>query len=69
MSVTFVLWLVALRSSVNTAKVSMLIFISPFFSLVLIHFLLGEDILPSTIVGLLFIVAGLLIQTRASRAP
>ena len=68
MSVTFVLWLVALRSSVNTAKVSMLIFISPFFSLVLIHFLLGEDILPSTIVGLLFIVAGLLIQARASRA-
>jgi len=68
MSVTFVLWLVALRNSVNTAKVSMLIFISPFFSLVLIHFLLGEAILSSTIVGLLFIVAGLLIQARASRA-
>jgi drug/metabolite transporter (DMT)-like permease len=67
MSVTFVLWLVALRSSANTAKVSMLIFISPFFSLVLIHFLLGEDIFPSTIAGLLFIVAGLLIQARASR--
>jgi drug/metabolite transporter (DMT)-like permease len=67
MSVTFVFWLVALRNSVNTARVSMLIFISPFFSLVLIHFLLGEDILPSTIWGLLFIVAGLLIQARASR--
>ena len=68
MSVTFVFWLLALRSSENTAKVSMLIFISPFFSLVFIHFLVGEDILPSTIVGLLLIVAGLLLQTRRSRA-
>ena len=64
MSVTFVLWLLALRSSENTAKVSMLIFISPFFSLIFIHFLLGEDILPSTIAGLALIVAGLLLQTR-----
>jgi drug/metabolite transporter (DMT)-like permease len=68
MSVTFVLWLNALRASVNTARVSMLIFVSPFFSLVFIHFLLGENILPSTIMGLFFIVIGLLIQTRAARA-
>jgi drug/metabolite transporter (DMT)-like permease len=68
MSLTFVLWLNALRFSMNTAKVSVLIFISPFISLVLIHFVLGEDILPSTLVGLAFIVAGLLIQARASRA-
>lgn len=64
MSVTFVLWLLALRSSENTAKVSMLIFISPFFSLILIHFILGEEILRSTIVGLALIVAGLLLQRR-----
>lgn len=67
MSVTFVLWLTALRSAESTAKVSMLIFLSPFVSLVLIHFVLGEDILPSTIAGLVLIVGGLLIQRRRVR--
>lgn len=67
MSVTFVLWLLALRSSVNTARVSMLIFISPFFSLVFIRFFVGERILPSTIVGLGLLVAGLLLQRKGSR--
>jgi drug/metabolite transporter (DMT)-like permease len=64
MSVTFVLWLLALRSSENTARVSMLIFVSPFFSLVFIHFVVGEDILASTIAGLVLIVAGLVLQRR-----
>jgi len=67
MSVTFVLWLLALRSSVSTARVSMLIFISPFFSLVFIRFFVGERILPSTIVGLGLLVAGLLLQRKGSR--
>lgn len=62
MSVTFVLWLLALRLSDSTARVSMMIFVSPFFSLVFIHFLVGEDILPSTVAGLLLIVAGLVLQ-------
>ena len=64
MSVTFVLWLLALRSSENTAKTSMLIFVSPFFSLVPIHYIVGEKILPSTIAGLSLIVAGLVIQRQ-----
>ena len=67
MSVTFVLWLLALRSSVSTTRVSMLIFISPFFSLVFIRFFVGERILPSTIVGLGLLVAGLLLQRKGSR--
>jgi len=62
MSITFAIWLTALRLADNTAKVSILIFLSPFFSLVLIHFLVGEHILPSTIAGLVLIVAGLVIQ-------
>ncbi|UCH83051.1 MAG: DMT family transporter [Candidatus Latescibacterota bacterium] len=67
MSVTFVLWLLALKLSENTAKVSMLIFVSPFISLVFIHLIVGEKILTSTIVGLLFIVAGLVLQKTTSR--
>jgi drug/metabolite transporter (DMT)-like permease len=62
MGITFVLWLSALKLSKNTAKVANLIFLSPFLSLIFIHFLVGEDILPSTFIGLALIVAGLLIQ-------
>ena len=68
MGITFVLWLSALKLSENTAKVGNLIFLSPFLSLVFIHFLVGEDILPSTFIGLVFIVAGLLIQQLKGRA-
>ena len=62
MGITYVLWQIALSHAENTAKVSNLIFIAPFCSLVLIHFALGEAILWSTLLGLLCIVAGLLYQ-------
>jgi len=62
MSVTFSLWLAALKHSENTAKVSTLIFASPFISLLLIRVFVGEAILPSTILGLLLIVGGLTVQ-------
>ncbi|MGE4552658.1 MAG: EamA/RhaT family transporter, partial [Desulfovibrionaceae bacterium] len=41
-------------------------FLSPFLSLVFIHWLLGEAIAPATYAGLGLIVAGLLVQ-RAGR--
>ncbi len=66
MGITFVLWLNALRLSSTTAKVGTLIFFAPFLSLVFIHFLVGEDIRVSTLVGLVFIVAGTLLQQWAS---
>lgn len=58
MGITFVLWLTALKLTTSSARIANLIFLSPFLSLVLIHFIVGEDILPSTIYGLVFIVAG-----------
>jgi drug/metabolite transporter (DMT)-like permease len=67
MSVTFVLWLSALKLAVNTARVSTLIFASPFLSLVFIHFTLGESILPSTVGGLALIVAALVLQRIGGR--
>lgn len=75
MGLAFVLWLSALRLSVNTARVGNLIFISPFLSLVFIRTFVGEDILPATIAGLVLIVAGIVWQrvpfrrTRAGAAP
>jgi drug/metabolite transporter (DMT)-like permease len=66
MGITFVFWLKALRLSENTAKVGYLIFLSPFLSLVFIHFLVGEDIMKSTFIGLVLIVTGLIIQQARS---
>jgi drug/metabolite transporter (DMT)-like permease len=62
MGVTFVLWSTALKLSTSAAKVSILIYLSPFTSLVFIHYLVGEVILPSTIAGLILIVVGIGVQ-------
>jgi len=62
MGIAFVLWLKALKFSENTARVANLIFLSPFLSLIFIHWLVGEEILLSTFVGLALIVAGLVLQ-------
>ncbi len=62
MGICFILWLMAMKLTDNTARISNLIFLSPFLSLVFIHFLLGEKILAATFIGLVLIVAGLLCQ-------
>ncbi|WP_028574491.1 DMT family transporter [Desulfonatronovibrio hydrogenovorans] len=64
MGITFVFWLMALRLSRTTAQVSNLIYLSPFLSLVFIYFLVGEQILSSTLIGLALIMSGLIIQSR-----
>jgi len=67
MGITFVLWLQAMKLSTNTAKIANLIFISPFLSLFFIALLVGESILFSTFVGLVFIIIGLLIQQKGKK--
>lgn len=62
MGVTFLIWLTALKLSKTTAKVSNIIYLVPFLSLIIIHFAVGEKILYSTIIGLVFIVLGIVIQ-------
>ncbi|OPY92914.1 MAG: EamA-like transporter family protein [Syntrophaceae bacterium PtaU1.Bin231] len=68
MGITFVTWLKALQLSRTTAQVSNLVYAAPFFSLFLIRYIVGEEILPSTVVGLVLIVAGVIVQQYASRA-
>jgi len=67
MGITFILWSKALKLSRTTAQVSNLIYMSPFLSLVFIHFIVGERILPSTIIGLIFIVTGIIVQQCSGR--
>jgi drug/metabolite transporter (DMT)-like permease len=62
MGITFILWMNALKFSKNTAKVSNLIYFSPFVSLIIIHFMVGEMIHLSTIAGLVLIITGIMIQ-------
>ena len=62
MGITFLLWLKALKLSKTTAHVTNLIYMVPLLSLVLISITVGENILPSTIVGLVFIVGGIILQ-------
>ena len=62
MGITFLVWLKALRLSKTTARVASLVYLAPFLSLVVIPFAIGERIFGSTIVGLVFIVGGIILQ-------
>lgn len=67
MGLAFVLWQMAVQKVSRTAKVSNLIFLSPPVSLLLLFLVVGEPILPSTLVGLVLILFGLgLQQTQKS---
>lgn len=68
MGITFLLWLKALKLSKTTAHITNLIYVVPFFSLVVISFAAGEKIRPSTIVGLVFIVSGIVLQRLRSKS-
>ncbi|MDI9571476.1 MAG: DMT family transporter [Pseudomonadota bacterium] len=62
MGITFFVWMKALALSRSAAQVTRLIYLSPFLSLVFIHFIGGETVRASSIFGLLFIVAGIFLQ-------
>ena len=67
MGITFTLWLKALQLTSTTSKISNLVFISPFLSLIFIHFFLGESIYYTTIIGLILIVAGIIIEKTSKQ--
>jgi drug/metabolite transporter (DMT)-like permease len=62
MGVTFFLWMKALSLSKTTAKVSNLIYFAPFISLFIVNLTIGEEIKTATIVGLILIIGGILMQ-------
>lgn len=67
MGLTFVFWLKALRLSSTTAKVTNLIYITPFISLLIINLTVGEKIIPTTLIGLFFIIGGIVLQRVSGR--
>ena len=62
LGITFLLWLKALKLSKTTAHVVNLVYLAPFLSLVAISLVVGEKILISTIIGLIFIISGIILQ-------
>jgi drug/metabolite transporter (DMT)-like permease len=64
MGITFLFWLKALKMASTTDKISNLVYLAPFISLVFIHFILHEPVYYTTPAGLLLIISGILIQNR-----
>jgi len=67
MGVAFVLWMKAMQLTDTPIRVSSLIFLAPPLSLVFIATVLGESVATSTLVGLMFILAGLVGQQVVSK--
>ncbi len=67
MGLTFYLWLKALRLAESSDKISNLVFLAPFLSLVFISIFLGEHIYLTTFLGLLLIVGGIVYQRTGRR--
>ena len=64
MGITFLFWLKALQMASTTDKVSNLVYLAPFISLIFVHYLLKEPVYYTTPAGLLLIISGILIQNR-----
>lgn len=67
MSITFALWLTALQLTTSAARIGNLIYITPFFSLLILNSVVGEKIYPATFFGLALIVGSILFQEWMSR--
>ena len=64
MGISFLFWMKALELTKSAAKVGLMVYLVPFISLVFIHFIVGEQIKATTVIGLSIIVLGLLYQQK-----
>lgn len=60
MAIPFIFFGMALRKTSNPALINQLCYLSPFLSLFFIHFVLGEKIYITTLIGLFLIIAGVI---------
>ncbi len=67
MGLTFYLWLKALKLAKTTDKISNLVFLAPFLSLVFISIFLGEHIYVTTFIGLVLIIGGIVYQKTGKK--
>ena len=67
MGVTFVLWLLALQHAATTDRISNLVYIAPFLNLFIVNRVLEEQIFLTTLLGMILLVSGILIQNTLGR--
>jgi drug/metabolite transporter (DMT)-like permease len=67
MGITFYFWLKALQLASTSDKVSNLVYLAPFISLIFVHFIIKEPVYYTTPAGLLLIIGGIFIQNRRSK--
>jgi len=67
MGITFLFWLKALKMASTTAKISNLVYLAPFLSLIFVHFILHEPVYYTTPIGLVLIISGIFIQNKRSK--
>jgi len=62
MGITFLLWIKAMKLSQSNDRISNLVYLAPFLSLIFIHFFVGETIYVTSIAGLTLIVLGIILE-------
>lgn len=67
MGVTFALWLMAIRLAPKSDRISNLVYMAPFLNLIFARQLLGEKIYLTTLIGIILLVAGIVIQNISRR--
>lgn len=67
MGITFYLWLKALQLADTSDKVSNLVYLAPFLSMILLYFIIDESVYYTTPIGLVLIISGIYVQNRKTK--
>jgi drug/metabolite transporter (DMT)-like permease len=67
MGVTFALWLMAIRLAPSSDRISNLVYMAPFLNLLIANQVLGEKIYMTTVIGIILLVTGIVIQNTSKR--
>ena len=67
MGITFVLWLLAMQYSATTDRISNLVYVAPFLNLIIVNIVLDESIYRSTVLGIILLVSGIVIQNMRGK--
>ena len=68
MGIPFICFGLAIRKTTNPALINQLCYLSPFLSLFFVSSILGEPIVPTTYIGLVLIVAGIVFNEYGVKA-
>lgn len=67
-ALAYLLWALALKEADNTASVANLAYLTPFLAVLVSAVFLKEAVQPRALIALVFIVGGILVQSRFDRA-